>query len=229
MATKETAAVKNEKIRQAIVTRFKFQLKALQGALTDDNAKNVEIATKRLVAIKGEADAADFQLPAPSDVGFGSLDEQVAADGALSAFDGYEFAEAPAAAPATNGEVAAEDDPTMPKASKTAKERAKEAKAAKGAAGVKAPRVKKERVQKECLDGCGTLVYGKFAPGHDAKLKSLILKAERGEAAVSDIIGDAADLVKFRKGPAPSKGEKQTFICTQSPVKIPGRDDVKFV
>jgi len=40
----------------------------------------------------------------------------------------------------------------------------------------KAPKVPKN----QCLCGCGTLVHNNFAPGHDAKVKAILLKVSRG-------------------------------------------------
>lgn len=94
------------------------------------------------------------------------------------------------------------------------------------------PRVKKEKVLRPCLDGCGAMVAGNFAIGHDAKLKSVIGKVERGELDRGDVPEVAQGLVKFIKGELMvSKDPKtnvttktQLLICTAAPVKIPGRD-----
>jgi hypothetical protein len=106
---------------------------------------------------------------------------------------------------------------------------------AKGATAVKiAPKAKKVVTLGPCLDGCGANVAAKFAPGHDAKLKSLILKIERGDEPMQAVAEmPAAAYLKFKKGPVmPSddgKTKVQTYLCTQAPVRLQGRDDVKFV
>lgn len=87
-----------------------------------------------------------------------------------------------------------------------------------------------------CLDGCGEMVAGNFRMGHDAKLKSLILKIERGEEDQSVIPEIAQDLIKFKKGELVternSEGKEisktQEWICTAAPVKFPGRDGAVF-
>jgi hypothetical protein len=74
---------------------------------------------------------------------------------------------------------------------------------AKGATAVKiAPKAKKMVTLGPCLDGCGANVAAKFAPGHDAKLKSLILKIERGDEPMQAVAEmPAAAYLKFKKGP----------------------------
>lgn len=110
---------------------------------------------------------------------------------------------------------------------------AKEAKAATKAAK-KSAAPKREKVviePHECLDGCGEVLTtnAKFKPGHDAKLKSIIVKIERGELELDSLPGIASDVTKFKKGDLlKSKDEKgkvtstkQLYICTESPVKLP--------
>jgi hypothetical protein len=93
---------------------------------------------------------------------------------------------------------------------------------------------KGEKRMRPCLDGCGTLVPGNFAMGHDAKLKSLLYKIERGEVPVESIPEICFDLIKLKKGEVEvlrnSQGEetgrRQTYQITSAPVRFPGRDDV---
>lgn len=118
------------------------------------------------------------------------------------------------------------------KAKKVAAEKAKAT--PEGATKAKVVRAKKEKVLQPCLDGCGAQVGGNFKMGHDAKLKSLILKIERGEADMADLPEIAQELVTFKKGEVEtikdSKGavkeKRQTYVCTKAPVRFPGREMV---
>lgn len=106
-------------------------------------------------------------------------------------------------------------------------------------AGTKTPgatRVKKDKVLQTCLDGCGAQVAGNFQMGHDAKLKSTILKIERGELEVAAIPDVAQDLIKFKKGELEvvkdakgnTKGKIQHMLCTAAPVRFKGRPEMAF-
>lgn len=65
--------------------------------------------------------------------------------------------------------------------------------ATKKAAGVKAPKAPKAPKEKAppklqpCHCGCGEMVPNLFKMGHDAKLKSLLLKVGRGQASMNDV------------------------------------------
>lgn len=97
-----------------------------------------------------------------------------------------------------------------------------------------APKPKKKKVLQPCLDGCGTMVSGNFKMGHDAKLKSLILKIERGEMNMSDLPEIAQEVVGFKKGEkellkgpkGENKGSVQLMVCTKAPVRFPGRPEI---
>lgn len=93
---------------------------------------------------------------------------------------------------------------------------------------------KKEKVLRPCLDGCGAMVAGNFQMGHDAKLKSLLLKIERGEETTEAVPEICAGIVKFKKGEleviknakGETTGKVQHMICTAAPVKFQGRTDM---
>lgn len=99
---------------------------------------------------------------------------------------------------------------------------------------VKVVRAKKEKVLQPCLDGCGEQVPGNFKMGHDAKLKSMILKIERGEMAPTDLPEIAQELVGFKKGDVETEKDKdgkvksktQLMIVTKAPVKFHGRPEI---
>lgn len=110
---------------------------------------------------------------------------------------------------------------------------AKGEKTPEGATKAKVARVKKEKVLVACLDGCGAMVGGNFKMGHDAKLKSLILKIERGEEEIGAIPTIAQGLVTFKKGDVEKNikdgktvSTTQLYICTKAPVRFPGREMV---
>lgn len=66
--------------------------------------------------------------------------------------------------------------------------------------------------------------------GHDAKLKSMILKIERGEMDMNELPDIAQELVGFKKGEKETvKGKDgktmettQYMICTKAPVRFQG-------
>lgn len=208
----------NDPAVKALLTRYKFQLNALVNGV--DKAK--ETAGTRLPKIFEDADKAGVHLPHPSVIGL-----DAAAESAVITDSTHEFSFEPvevASAPSK----AQKDDATQSARKAAVKAAKAEEKAAKPP---KAPREKKEKTLNPCLDGCGQMVGGKFAPGHDAKLKSLIYKIERGDEPVSAIPEVSAKLVKFAKGEMAVKkddagkvlSKTQLYVCTDSPVKLTGR------
>lgn len=226
----------DQKTKASILARWDFQNKRYFAALAKGEEDGAAKAEERMAAISVEANDAGVELP-DYDGGDSEQDEQ------------GEVAEAPApvtlapvkgkatvatktaavAAPAkSKGELLKEANATRLANLASAKTKApKAAGAAKAAKTPKEPKAAKPL--NPCLDGCGAMVKGNFAMGHDAKLKSIILKVERGEKAQSEIPDVAQDLIKFRKGEVMEEvldGKKirtQLFECTQSPVKLPGR------
>ena len=53
----------------------------------------------------------------------------------------------------------------------------------------KLPRLKREPKAKthDCGCGCGTKTAGRFAPGHDSRLRGWVLRVERGIVALADV------------------------------------------
>lgn len=106
-----------------------------------------------------------------------------------------------------------------------------------GAAKMAAPKVAKEKILRDCLDGCGAQVPGNFQMGHDAKLKSILLKIEKGELALDAVPLIAQGIVKFKKAELEelqnAKGEKtgvkvQHYTLLAAPVKFHGRPEIQF-
>jgi hypothetical protein len=86
------------------------------------------------------------------------------------------------------------------------------------AAGKKEP--PKPRRTHDCLCGCGQETLSLFAPGHDARVKGILLKVERGELTRDAIPETVAPFVKFK-----GKHGTKDFVMTACPVKIPGRSN----
>ena len=138
------------------------------------------------------------------------------------------------AQPTTTAPANAAGTAARPVASKAEKAKAKAA-AAKAAGQPAPPKPKKEKVFGPCLDGCGEQVTGRFKMGHDAKLKSLLMKVERGELDQTAIPEPAQPYVKVKKGGMEVQKVEgkdvriQTYQLTKAPVRIPGRTDVEYV
>ena len=62
-----------------------------------------------------------------------------------------------------------------------------------------------------------------FAPGHDARVKSILLRIERGELEKSVCPEKVAPFVKWS-----GQWQSEGFRLTAAPVRIPGRDDVEY-
>jgi hypothetical protein len=179
-----------------LIAKYNHQHKQLQKALEIGDTGKAEVAQTRIDALEGEAKAAGVELPV--------WDEA-----------------APIAPKAVEGDKADEAGATK------AKEKAAKAKAA-GALDKKAAKVVKEKAPKklrkthDCLCGCGTETLSLYAPGHDARVKGIILKVERGDLEKSAIPETVAPFVKFS-----GKWKTEGFKLTAAPVKVPGRDDVE--
>jgi hypothetical protein len=197
---------------KALQKRYSFQQEKLVTALQAGNEEDIEKAQKALEKIQHEATAKGVELGAVVDT------------------------QPPAM-------------PISPAASKVSLKQAneqrkaalakhKEAQAVEKAARPSTPRAPKgEKKLRPCLEGCGQMVPGNFAMGHDAKLKSLIIRIERGENDPTDLPDVVKELVKFktaekvveRDAQGKVKSETQTYICVQAPVRIPGRDSESFM
>jgi len=85
-----------------------------------------------------------------------------------------------------------------------------------------APAPKKPASTHDCLCGCGRETLSLYAPGHDARVKGIILKVERGQMKPEDVPETVQPFVRFK-----GKWGTEGYTLTAAPVKIPGRDDVK--
>lgn len=89
-----------------------------------------------------------------------------------------------------------------------------------------APKEKKLAATHNCICGCGTETGGKFAPGHDARAKGLLLKVERGDLKVADLHPELARWVKFAGKAASAGKDASDYRIVLAPIKFPGRDDI---
>jgi hypothetical protein len=238
---------------RAIIVRWNFQVKQLNTALDTENEAKAESARDSLNRIAAEAEALGCTLPradglAQDDPVFVGMDSLFAATPAQAQAKHLgSTGSAPGKSTQGGGTMTTstkqknEQDVPAPGSNAAAKaSKAKAIAAAKkqtagtAAVATKAPRVKKEKVLRECLDGCGEMVGGRFKMGHDAKLKSLILKIERGDEPLTALPDIAKAHVKFVKGETEvqkvdGKDVKvQLYNCTQAPVRFPGRDDIAY-
>lgn len=92
---------------------------------------------------------------------------------------------------------------------------------------------KKDKVLQSCLDGCGQMVGGNFAMGHDAKLKSILIKIEKGELEQSAVPEIVQGIVKFKKGESEDiikdgkkVGKIQHMVLLAAPVRFKDRPEL---
>lgn len=216
---------------RALAARYKFQSDRFNKAVEDNNEKVMDVALHAMEKIEAEATA------------IGQTIEQIQQAPVL------------AGTVVTNNKITptnpvvgkSKSTSTVPKSVSDKEKVAARAKAiaaekvalgqAPGAAKVRIAKPKAAPVMRPCLDGCGIMVGGNFKMGHDAKLKSLILKVERGEEDKSAIPEIAQGLIVFKKGEkvvnrsADGKkvlSEVQEWECTAAPVRFPGRDGMRL-
>jgi hypothetical protein len=87
---------------------------------------------------------------------------------------------------------------------------------------------KKMEATRDCLCGCGTETGGRFAAGHDARVKGLLLKVERGDEPKSAINETLAQYVKFAGKSATAGKEGSDFRIAAAPVRFPGRPEIAY-
>lgn len=207
---------------KALAARYKYQSDRMAGAIKANNGKVINMATSAMGKI--EEEAANLGL-ALRDLLTIDTSTAVVTNNKLTPIN-------PQVPPAKLTKAQRGAEQVAARAHQLAAERIEQ-----GTSTVRRePRPKKSHELRPCLDGCGQMVSGKFWMGHDAKLKSLILKVERGEEPVSNIPDVVQDLVKFKRGDIEEirdskgtlMGKVQTMVCTAAPVKFPGRSDIQF-
>lgn len=213
---------------KALIARLNFQYKSLADALEGDDKAKASICMTRLQNAIVEARRLHLAIPAPPEsiASYDPLKELLDEDKAARAQeqtdkDAQKARQADTSERTTNRAVAMERHTTEVKTAK--------------AKGTSTAKPKSDKTLRPCLEGCGAMVAGNFAMGHDAKLKSLLIKVERGEKPLEDIPEIVLDLVKIvkdeliqeRDSQGNAKGEpKQTYRITAAPVKFPGRPEI---
>lgn len=216
MTAQAQAAVQDPKAA-GIAARYNHQQKTLRAAMEAGNQAGVEAATKRINQLEEEAAVAGVELPE-----WDAPDAVVAQPGETDGKNDESTVPIPATPPAKaltqkqKAEIAA------------AQAKAKKAKSAgveKGVAATATPKTKKEKkVRKthDCICGCGQETGGLYAPGHDARVKGILLKIERGDLEKTAVPAGVAPFVRWF-----GKWKTEGFKLTAAPVKVPGRAEIE--
>lgn len=208
-----TQTAVDEKVVKAHQAKYAFQMKALEQAKADGDDAKIQTAQNRLDAIKEAAEAAGVDLQAAT---------------------GTKAAATPKADnPGGKGKAAAAKPESKGEKLKAANKARLDGLAAKKAAAPKPPaKPKKDKAAdatRDCLCGCGGETAGKFRPGHDARVKGLLYKVERGEMKFDQLPETVKPWVKFAGKAASAGKDTSDYRVVKSPVKIPGRTDVEVI
>lgn len=212
---------------KALIAQINFQYKGLVSALEGDNKAQAQTIMSRLDKKFYEAKQTHTPVPDPPT----ELAEYTPLVEAIERYKGQVKEESEAA------QVKKESAQEKQNARAVAIEKHATEQATQKAERPKRTKPAGDAKLHPCLDGCGAMVKGNFAMGHDAKLKSLLLKLEKGEATPELIPEPCLDLVKLKAGEpiverdheGKPKGEpKKTWQIIEAPVRFPGRDDVKL-
>lgn len=180
-------------VATGLQAKYDYQLKQLVKAEADGDVAKVEVAKSRLTALQTEAEQKEVKL---------RRETAQPAKPAAVAGDAKPAAKVAAPKPAAK--------PAKVAAPKTKTEAKKDA----------AP--KKLQSTHNCICGCGRECGGLYAPGHDASVKSLLLKVERGQMATTAINEVLGAFVQYK-----GKHGTDGYRLVKAPVKFPGRDDVE--
>lgn len=205
-----TGGVMDPKQVKALQAKYQFQTKALAEAEAARDESKVATAKSRLEQIEVQAGEAGVTI---------ATLQEVPAAGVTTVTGKGATTKAPdAGGKKTLKEKNAERVATL---------------AAKKAAKPKpAPKEKKEKALPttyDCLCGCKTETAGLFAPGHDARVKGQLYKVERGEMEFTDLPAGIQALVKMAGRKATAGKDDSDYRVVQSPVKFPGREEIKLV
>lgn len=208
---------------KAIQTRYEFQHKALTAAVESGDMGKVEMVEGRIAKIVAEAAELDIVLvdpnaDAPAETEAPAPVGKVKVGG--KAKDNPEEAQTMANKKAAGEKAAGKPSLKEQNATRLAALKAKKANEPKVA---KEPRAKKLDATHDCLCGCGLETGGKFRPGHDARVKGMLYKVERGEAKFDELPDTLKPHVKM------AGKETSDYRIVSAPVKFPGRDDIKVV
>ena len=199
-AKAEGGFIMTDQVKAAgLIAKYNHQHKQLNAALEAGNEAKAEQAQARITALEAEAEASGVELPPwetpeakPAPVPTPVIE--------AAGLKGVEMAKAKAAAAKAGG---------------LTKKAAAEKKKAE-------PKAKKLKKTHDCLCGCGTETLSLYAPGHDARVKGILLKVERGDLEKSAVPETVAPFVKWA-----GKWKTEGFKLTAAPVKVPGRDEIE--
>lgn len=207
----------DEKVAQAagIQARYDYNQKLLEKAqAAGDEAKATVIETK-LVAILKEAEEKGV------DIKTADVETNPAADG-LADDPAVDAAHAPAKPTVLKPGATKKKPPSVLGAERASAISAIDKAKQKKAGGPAEPKAKPMRKTHDCLCGCGQETLSLFSPGHDARVKGIILKVERGDLDRNAIPDLCQPFVSFK-----GKWKTDGFVLTKSPVRIPNRPEVE--
>lgn len=79
-----------------------------------------------------------------------------------------------------------------------------------------------------CLCGCGGETGGRFRPGHDARVKGVLIQCERGLIDADTLPESLKPYVAFKGKKATAGKENSDYRLAKAPVRFPGRPDIAF-
>jgi len=223
MANEEEARVVQA---TGLQSRYDFYLKHIKKALDAKDDARVTLMQSKITALRNEAETKGVKL-----VDLDSVQEEGVSEGK-------------ALPKSSSAKAKAQADPNTPVAAKpltgaaliaqqkkAAKLAALDPEAAKAMANLDKTKQKKDpnaqpkakvaRSSHDCLCGCGSETLSLYAPGHDARVKGLILKCERGIIEPKELPETIQPFVRFK-----GKWKTDGYVLTAAPVKIPGRPEV---
>lgn len=203
----------------ALLAKYRYHTARLTVAQGTGDADKIERANLALTAVKNEAANLGLALTLAEEPALAPA----APTTRTTARVGQRVTTLAAVGAAKEEPEMAQTKSARSKATKVAEKERKAKLVSKKAA--KAPKAKKapsDKATNDCLCGCKTKVGGKFAPGHDARVKGMLLRIERGEESVDKLPAALSALVKFA-----GRAGSDSYKLVKAPVKFPGRDDIE--
>jgi hypothetical protein len=192
-----------------LVAKYNHQQKQWQKAIEMGDAAKAEVALNRVKSLEAEARTAEVELPEWDP-------ERIQVPKPIE-LDGVHKPEPPEL---RGRALTAEEKREVAERQKAAA-KAKAAKAAKAGPPPPKPEPKLAKTH-DCLCGCAKETQALFSPGHDARVKGLLLKIERGELPVDVLPPTVAAFCKFS-----GKWGTEAFMIEAAPVKFPGRPEIE--
>ena len=216
---------------KSLRTKYKYQVDQKGKAELAGDQGKATLAWGRIEKLLVEAEQAGVNLEhVVADKPAHQVVTDDASDAAVKAVEGDTEADKKAEAKAAKAKAAADDKAA--KATRRAEaaeiKRQKDAKAKADRAEAKKEQTEASAAKrtKTCLCGCGGTTGGNFLPGHDARVKGMLLKVERGEAKAEDLPAVLLDHVGFEGDAETAKSDTSTFRIAYAPVRFPGRPEI---